>query len=122
MIDDDLAAIEAAVQSYFDGMHECDAGKLERAFHPTARIQGYVGESMKSITREEFTGFVGSLESRRSAGEAFDMQIASIDRTGRAAVAKVTMRWNGHSYTDYLALIKRDEGWSISEKTFFSPS
>ena len=60
---------------------------------------------------------------REAAGEPFDMRILSIDRTGRAAVAKVAMRWNGRDDVDCLSMIRRDEGgWSISEKTFHSPT
>ena len=48
---------------------------------------------------------------------------STIDRTGRAAMVKVAMRWNGRDYVDYHSMIRREEGgWSISEKTFFSPT
>jgi hypothetical protein len=48
---------------------------------------------------------------------------ALIPTSGRAVVVKVAMRWNGRDYADYLSMIRRDEGgWSISEKTFYSPT
>lgn len=106
-----------------DGMHACDPAKLDVAFHPTARIQGYRGAEWRGLTREEFVGYCARLGSRAAAGGAFDMRIVSIDRAGRAAVVKVAMRWNGRDYVDFLSMIRRDEGgWSISEKTFHAPA
>jgi hypothetical protein len=121
MRDADLTDIERVAWLYMDGMHECDPDKLNAAFHPTARIQGYRGGDWRGLTREQFVGYAAGLGSRQAAGEPFDMQILSIEHAGRAAVVRVSMRWNGRDYTDFLSMIRRDEGgWSISEKTFYS--
>ncbi|MEO3472778.1 nuclear transport factor 2 family protein [Roseomonas sp. CAU 1739] len=120
MRDADLDAIEGV--AWLD-MDVCDPTLFSAAFHPTARIQGYRGGQWRGLTREEFVGHYTQLGSRAAAGEAFDMRILSIDRAGRAAVVKVGMRWNERDYVDFLSMIRRDEGgWSISEKTFFSPT
>lgn len=121
MRDEDIGAIERVCRLYMEGMYACDPEKLNAAFHPTARIQGYRGAEWRSLTREQFVSYAAGLGPREAAGEPFDMRVVSIDRTGRAGVAKVAMRWNGRDYVDYLSMIRRDEGgWSISEKTFFS--
>ena len=120
MSDPEFAAIADVVRLYFEGMHHGDANRLEKAFHATARVQGYRGSDLRSLSRDDFVKYVVSVGSREAAGDAFVMHLVSIDRTGRAAVAKVTMHWNGRDYTDYLSLLQRDGGWSISEKTFFS--
>ena len=123
MRDEDLAGIERVAWLYMEGMHACDPEKLNAAFHPTARVQGYRGAEWRSLTREQFVSYAASLGPREAAGEPFDMRILSIDRAGRAAVVKVAMRWNGRDYVDFLSMIRRDEGgWSISEKTFHSPT
>ncbi len=123
MRDDDLAAIERVCRLYMEGMHACDPEKLNAAFHPTARIQGYRGAEWRSLTREQFVSYAAGLGPREAAGEPFDMRVVSLDRAGRAAVAKVAMRWNGRDYVDFLSMIRRDEGgWSISEKTFYAPT
>ncbi|MGG5820192.1 nuclear transport factor 2 family protein [Falsiroseomonas sp. HW251] len=123
MRDEDLAAIERTACLYMQGMHEADAAKLNAAFHPTARIQGYRGGEWRSLTREQFVSYAAGLGPREAAGERFDMRIVSIDRAGRAAVVKVAMRWNGRDYVDFLSMIRRDEdGWTVSEKTFHSPT
>jgi hypothetical protein len=69
-------------------MYACDREKLDAAFHPTARIQGYRGTEWRSLTREQFVSFAASLGSREAAGEPFDMHIVSIERAGRAAVVR----------------------------------
>ena len=121
MRDEDLAGIERVAWLYMEGMHACDPEKLNAAFHPTARVQGYRGAEWRSPIREQFVSFAVGLGLREAARGAFDMRILSIDRAGRAAVVKVAMRWNGRDYVDFLSMIRRDEGgWSISEKTFFS--
>lgn len=123
MRDEDLAGIERVAWLYMEGMYACDPEKLNAAFHPTARIQGYRGAEWRGLTREQFVSFAAGLGPREAAGEPFDMRILSIDRAGRAAVVKVGMRWNGRDYVDFLSMIRRDEGgWTISEKTFFSPT
>src|SRR5437867_12356739 len=35
---DDAKAIESVIQSYLDGLHEGDAGKIASAFHPTSAL------------------------------------------------------------------------------------
>ena len=35
---EDLIAIEAAVRTYLDGLHEGDADKLASVFHPTSSL------------------------------------------------------------------------------------
>ncbi len=123
MRDEDLAGSERAAWLYMDGMYACDPEKLNAAFHPTARVQGYRGSEWRSLAREQFVSFAAGLGPREAAGESFDKRILSIDRAGRAAVVKVAMRWNGRDYVDFLSMIRRDEGgWSISEKTFYSPT
>ncbi len=123
MRDEDLAAIERVCRLYMEGMYGGDAEKLNAAFHPTARVQGYRGAEWRSLSRGQFVAYAAGLGPREAAGEPFDMRIVSIDRSGRAAVAKVAMRWNGRDYVDFLSMIRRDEGgWSISEKTFHSPT
>lgn len=121
MNDEDVSAIKLVVKLYGEGLHEGDADKLAQAFHPSARIQGYIGDTGASLSRDDFVRAVVKLGSRQAAGETLDLQIAAIDQAGRAALAKVTLRWNGHAFTDYLALLKRDGGWSISEKTYYAP-
>lgn len=123
MQDRDLAEIERIAWLYMEGMYACDEAKLNAAFHPTARIQGYRGAEWRGLTREQFVSFAAGLGPREAAGEPFDMRIVAIDRAGRAAMVKIAMRWNGRDYVDFLSMICRDDGgWSISEKTFHSPT
>ncbi len=49
------------------------------------------------------------------------MHLVSADRTGSVAVAKVSVRYQGRRFTDYLTLQKADGRWRIVGKLFFSP-
>jgi Putative lumazine-binding len=60
MRDEDLAGIERVAWLYMEGMHACDPGRLNAAFHPTARVQGYRGAEWRSLTREQFVAYASS--------------------------------------------------------------
>jgi hypothetical protein len=80
------------------------------------------GQWPRHVRMTRLESIVAAVGSRPAAGEAYDMHIVSIDRAGGAAIAKVAILWNDRRYTDYLAMIRRADGWSISEKTFYSPT
>ena len=53
--------------------------------------------------------------------EGITHEIEVLDRTGRAAVAKVVIFQDGEElYTDYMSLYEFDDGWRIVAKTFHS--
>jgi hypothetical protein len=97
----DTELIQQTVQHYFDGLYHSDVEKLEKAFHPNAQVIGH---------------FQGTL---MESGEAYDMEIVSIDQTGEEAVAKVADLYLGFRFTDYLSLLKVDGNWVIVNKTFY---
>ncbi|KZN31827.1 nuclear transport factor 2 family protein, partial [Pseudoalteromonas luteoviolacea] len=45
-------------------------------------------------------------------------KIITIDVTGNSAMAKATITNKNKVYTDYLLLLKLDQGWRISNKIF----
>ena len=47
----DLAAIEATLQVYFDGLYEADPAKLAVAFHPVAHLYSVSATGWRSICR-----------------------------------------------------------------------
>ena len=119
--DPETAAIEALVQDYFLGMYEGDVERLRRVFHPQCWL---FGESRGTSHEFPVSGFLDQFANQlapKAEGEPFEMCLVSIDRTGSVAVVKDEVLYQGRQYTDYLMLQKTDAGWSIVNKTFFSP-
>ena len=119
--DPETAAIEALVQDYFLGMYEGDVARLARIFHPQCWLYG---ESRGASHEFAVAGFIEQFASEpapKAAGEPYDMQLVSLDRTGAVAVAKLAVLYQGRRYTDYLTLQKTGSGWRIVNKAFFSP-
>ena len=119
--DPEAAAIEALVQDYFLGMYEGDVERLRRIFHPQCWL---FGENPRGSHAFPVAGFIDQIASEpvpEAEGEPFDMHLVSTDRTGSVAVAKVSVRYQGRRFTDYLTLQKAADGWRIVGKLFFSP-
>ena len=116
------AAIQATIQTYFDGLYQGDVELLADAFDPAATVCGYGGDgTLKTLSLEQFLGFVKSLPKPSDVGEPFDMEVLNIDISGTVASVKVRDLYQGRNFTDHLHLIKRsDDNWRIFGKVFDS--
>lgn len=114
---DDLAAIRATVEAYFDGMIRRDRAALDRAFHPEARLIGAPADRIETIEFDEWATYTAEGYSPRDEG--YDNRIVMIDVAGNAAVAKVDLAWPKTHYVDYLTLLETDGRWRIVNKTWF---
>ena len=114
----ELNAIGRTIQDYFDGMHLGDTTRLRRAFHPDAYLFGYYQGSFSRFSLEDWMTEVESTPKPAESGEAFDMRIVSTDVTGRVAMVKVAVLYEGLRFTDYLTLMKFDDDWKIINKAY----
>jgi hypothetical protein len=117
---DDLAAIDAVLQTYFDGLYEGSAAKLGLAFHPTADLRGVAADGTLAImSRAAWFEAVQSRPSPKSRDLPRHDWVVTIDRSGPAtAFAKVHCAVPPRYFTDYLTLAKLQDGWIIVGKTF----
>ncbi len=115
----DIAAIEAVLQTYFDGLHEGDADKLASAFHPCSHLYWEKDGVVQDLPREEWFAMVRSRGSAKSKGLAREDRILTIDQSGpECAVAKVACQLPPRYFTDYLVFLKTNEGWKIVSKVY----
>ena len=50
---------ESVVDNYYNGMYRGDPELIRKAFHPEARLQGFMeGKAFYGLTRENFCQFV----------------------------------------------------------------
>ena len=112
-------AIKQLVQVYFESMYESSADKVRQAFHPSARITGYLQGDFSEMTVEQFAGLVESQQpSAADEGTEKILEIVSIDIAGSTAVARVRDAYLGLMFLDTLSLIKIDDQWSIYNKLY----
>jgi hypothetical protein len=115
----DEQQIKEIVQTYFDCMYESSAEKTHAAFHPNAKITGYLEDGLHEMSVEEFAGFVSSQQpSAKEKGEAARLDIISIEIAGDTAVTQVRDDYLGMTFLDTLSLLRVEGQWSIYNKLF----
>jgi len=111
--------IRQTIQTYFDCMYESSAEKTHEAFHPNARITGYLEDGLHQMTVDEFAGFVASQQpSPSEQGAPARLDIESLDIAGHTAVARVRDDYLGMTFLDTLSLLSVDGNWQIYNKLF----
>ncbi len=115
----DTEAIRDVIQTYFDCMYESSADKARQAFHPHAKITGYLPDGLHEMSTEDFAGFVAAQQpSPKESGVAAVLDVLSLEKAGNTAVARVRDEYLGMSFLDTLSLLKVDGRWSIYNKLF----
>lgn len=112
----DLADVRAVIQLYIDGSNG-DVAKLEKAFHPDARMMGHIGSV---DTYVPITDFFKMVEKRPGmAGPGYKAFIRSIDLSGDAGVAVlVETDYMGCDFVDYFSVARVGGRWMITNKTY----
>jgi hypothetical protein len=123
---DDKADIENVIKSsYFNGaFNDLDTESMRKGFHPDFAIFSASGNK---ISRYPIDTWIKNIEKRKQAAnfnpgsQKMDCKIASLDITGGSAAAKIELSKDGKMvYTDYLSLLKFDNGWKIAAKVYFA--
>jgi hypothetical protein len=112
--------IQALVHEYFHGMYEGDVDRLKAIFHPDCRLYGERKGEKREFPLSDFLGYVADAPVPKDEGEAYEMELISIDRTGPVAIAHVKDLYQGGHFTDYLTCMETADGWKIVNKAFYS--
>lgn len=116
---DDRRAIEATVQTYFDGLYEGDADKLASVFHPTSALSTIQDGKLAHLPRDQWLDVVRNRPSAKSKGLARADEILSLDIAGPTmAFVKVKCQIPPRYFTDQLSLLKLDGKWVIAQKAY----
>ena len=115
----DEQAIRDTIQTYFDCMYESSVDKTHAAFHPNAKITGYMRGSLQEMSVPDFAGFVGQQQpSAKEKGEVARLDVLSLNIAGDTAVAQVRDDYLGLTFLDTLSFLKTDNNWVIYNKLF----
>ena len=116
---DEIAAIEAVVKTYLDGLYEGDADKLAAAFHPTSALTSEDGGALKIVPRDAWLDLVRSRPSPRAQNLSRHDEILQIDVAGPGtAFVKLKCAIPPRFFTDCLCLLKIDGRWQVAQKVF----
>lgn len=115
----DVAAVEKVVQTYLDGLYEGDTEKLGSAFHEVSHLYSMHEGGVSDLPRTKWFDMVKSRPSAKSKGLPRADRIVSIDFSGpETAFVKVECALHPRYFTDYLTLLRLNEGWKVVSKTF----
>lgn len=119
MQDSERAAIEQAMQTYFDGLYEGDADKLASVFHDTSALTYEQDGRLVVLPLAQWLAAVRERAAPRAKGLARDDAILWIDQSGpTTAFVKVKCQMPPRYFTDYLSLLKIDGRWRVAQKVF----
>jgi hypothetical protein len=95
-----------------------DQAKLREAFYPTANL--YLATEQGELRTIPFAQFLENVAKGAASGRAVPkMSIDLIDHEGSAAIVKITEHSDDATVTDYLSMIRGNEGWKVVSKTFY---
>ncbi len=115
----DTAAIQAAVQTYLDGLYEGDADKLASVFHPTSALTYEQEGKLAVLPRDQWLAFVRGRPSPKSRGLARHDEILQIDQSSpTTAFVKLKCAIPPRFFTDYLSLLKVEGRWQVAQKIY----
>ncbi len=116
---DHATAIRDTIQVYFDCMYEASAEKTHQAFHPSARITGYMQGKFSEMTVTEFADVVAKVSpSPKERGEPARLEVVSLDIAGETAIARVRDDYMGLTFLDTLSFVNVDDRWQIYNKLY----
>jgi len=122
--DAEVIAVKKVVKSsYFNGaFNKLDTEAMRTGFHPTFSIFSAKG---KEISKYPIDTWITGIEKRKKAADfdisksKMDCKIINADVTGGSAAVKVQISKDGTLiYTDYLSLLKFEDGWKIVAKVY----
>lgn len=112
-------AIEAAVQTYLDGLYEGDADKLASVFHPTSALTYEQDGLLAVLPRDQWLDLVRNRPSPKARGLARHDEIVLVDQSSpTTAFVKLKCAIPPRFFTDYLSLLKVDGKWQVAQKIY----
>lgn len=119
---EDAAIVAAVDRAYVHGVHiDNDPALMRSGMHDSFVM--FV-QSDKGITQLTRDAWIERLTAPKAPGAnakkpEIKADITVLDRSGKAAVAKVALFRDGKQiFTDYISLYRFDDGWKLVAKTF----
>jgi ketol-acid reductoisomerase len=111
----DKKAVEETVGKYLEAAKQGDTNLMKSVFHEEAKSLGYAGDDLVSDTTASLLTWL----EQTGASPNIRAIVSSVDIVKSMASVKVEIKnWAGDNYTDFLTLLKTNDGWKIVGKMF----
>jgi hypothetical protein len=116
-MDNDIRALLALAQAYFDAAYEMDADKFASIFDHSSCVTK-VGEDGKACVTpvEMWLAAVRNLKAPKYLGLERHDKVLSIDVDGELALLKLKLRIPPRYFTDMLSCLRVNGTWKIVQK------
>lgn len=110
----DADAVRATAMDYIEGTANGEIDRIKRAFTETAALYAVNDDgSLRKIPIAKYISFFKEGQKNDRQGK-----IVSTDIVNNAAQVKIEILSGQWKFTDYLLLLKLDEGWKIINKSY----
>lgn len=107
----------AAIEMYFDAIHECDTTKLNAVFHPQSSLFDADNGTVFVEPIDSFSRDVSGRISAASTGQPREAEVLLIDHLSPiSATVKIRIRAHQSVFVDHLGFVKGADGWQIVSK------
>ena len=107
----------AAIEMYFDAIHDCDTDKLNAVFHPQSSLFDADNGSIFVEPIDSFSRDVAGRISAASIGQQRDADVLMIDHLSPiSATVKIRIRAHQSVFVDHLGFVNGADGWQIVSK------
>jgi hypothetical protein len=112
-----LTELNAAIQTYFEAIHECDVAKLNAVFHPQSSLFDADNGTVFVEPIDSFSNDVAGRVSPASVGQPLEAEILMIDYLSPiSTTVKIRIRAHKNVFVDHLGFVKGQDGWQIVSK------
>jgi hypothetical protein len=109
----DIKEVEKVVYNYFKGRKNANIGLLKRIFNDKAQLNFSDNINFHFISLENYLSKV-----KQDGVKQVNTKILDIDIQNNMAFVKTAFKYTKESYVDYLILLKKNDNWEITSKTF----
>jgi len=112
-----IEQISQAVELYFQALHACDLAQFDQVFHPSSSLFDSTDGVFTAMPVAEYRQIIAQRRSPKSAGQAREDQLISIDLLSvDAGVAKVQLRIHDKVFVDHLNFARVNGRFMIAAK------
>ncbi|WP_299657156.1 nuclear transport factor 2 family protein [uncultured Tateyamaria sp.] len=111
------ADLLAAIETYFDAIHDCDTAKLNAVFHPQSSLFDADNGTVFVEPIDSFSRDVAGRVSPASTGQPRKAEVLMIDFLSPiSATVKIRIRAHQSVFLDHLGFVLGADGWQIVSK------
>jgi hypothetical protein len=116
-MDNDIRALHALAQTYFDAAYEMDADKFASVFHHSSSVTKVGEDGNVSVTPiEMWLAAVRNRKAPQLLGLERHDEVLSIDVVSELALLKLKLQIPPSYFTDMLSCLKVNGTWKIVQK------